>query len=61
MEGIPKNGGFHFVTFHVIVAKSVTATGYGLDDRDSIPNKGKVYLFSTGSRVVLGPNQPPLQ
>jgi hypothetical protein len=37
------------------------ATGYGLDGRDSIPNRGKVFLFFTASRPALGPAQFPIQ
>jgi hypothetical protein len=37
------------------------ATGYGLDDRGSIPSKGKIFLFSTASRPALGPTQPSIQ
>jgi hypothetical protein len=40
------------------------ATGYGLDDgggRSSSPGKAKNFLFSTASRPVLGPTQPPIQ
>jgi hypothetical protein len=39
-------------------------TGYGLDDRvvgSSSPDRGKIFLFSTSSRPVLGPAQPPIQ
>jgi hypothetical protein len=32
-----------------------------LDGQDSIPNKGKIFLYSTRSRLALGPTQPPLQ
>jgi hypothetical protein len=36
-------------------------TGYGLDDRGSIPGRGEVILSSTASRPALGPTQPPIQ
>jgi hypothetical protein len=36
------------------------ATGYGLDDRGSILERGKI-LFSTASRPALGPTQPPIE
>jgi hypothetical protein len=35
--------------------------GYGLNSRASIPGKGKIFLFSTASRLALGPTQPPIQ
>jgi hypothetical protein len=38
-----------------------TATGYGLDDRGSIPRRGKIFLFSVASRPALRPTQPPVQ
>jgi hypothetical protein len=40
------------------------ATGYGLDDRrgrSSSTDRVKNFLFSTSSRPVLGPTQPPIQ
>jgi hypothetical protein len=40
------------------------ATGYGSDDRggrSSSPGRVKNFLFSTASRPVLGPTQPPIQ
>jgi hypothetical protein len=36
-------------------------TGYGLDGRGSIPGSGKIFLFSAGSGLTLGPTQPPIQ
>jgi hypothetical protein len=33
------------------------ATGYEVDGRGSIPGRGKIFLFSTASRPVLGPSQ----
>jgi hypothetical protein len=36
-------------------------TGHGLDGLGSIPNRGKIFLFSTASRPALGPTQPPIQ
>jgi hypothetical protein len=39
-----------------------TATGYGLDDRCSIPGWGwEIFLFDTVSGPALGPTQPPIQ
>jgi hypothetical protein len=35
--------------------------GYELDGPDSIPGRGKTFLFSTASRSALGPTQPPIQ
>jgi hypothetical protein len=35
--------------------------GYGLDSQGWIPGRGKMFLFSTMSRAVLGPTQPPIQ
>jgi hypothetical protein len=37
------------------------ATGCGLDGRVSIPDGGKIFLFSTASRPALRPTQPPMQ
>jgi hypothetical protein len=37
------------------------ATGYGLDCLGSVPFRGKVFLSSTTSRLILGPTQPPIQ
>jgi hypothetical protein len=39
----------------------VIATRYGLDGPDLIPSKGKIFLFSTAYRPILGPTQPPIQ
>jgi hypothetical protein len=61
MEGVPKNRGFGLVRFHVGVAQPVIATAYGLDDRGSIPGRGKIFPFSTASRPALGPIQYPPQ
>jgi hypothetical protein len=36
-------------------------TGYGLDSRGLIPGRDKMFLFSTTSRLILGPTQPPIQ
>jgi hypothetical protein len=33
------------------------ATGYGLDERSSVPSRDKIFLFSTASRPALGPTQ----
>jgi hypothetical protein len=35
--------------------------GYGLDGAGSIPVRGKIFLFSTVSRLVLWPTHPPLK
>jgi hypothetical protein len=37
------------------------ATGYRLDGRSSNPSRDTIFLFSTSSRPVLGPTQPPNQ
>jgi hypothetical protein len=40
------------------------ALGYGLDDRGSsvrFPAGLGIFLFTTASRTVLGPTQPPIQ
>jgi hypothetical protein len=35
---------------------------YGLDDRDSIPDRGRgFFFFVSASRPALGPTQPPIQ
>jgi hypothetical protein len=36
-------------------------TGYGLDGWHSIPSRGKIFLFSTASRLALGPTQSPIK
>jgi hypothetical protein len=38
----------------------IIASGYGIDCRGSVPLRGKVFIFSTASRPVLGPTQPPI-
>jgi hypothetical protein len=35
--------------------------GHGLDDRDSIPDRGKFSLFSTESGLALGATQTRIQ
>lgn len=35
-------------------------TGYRLDVQGSIPGRGKIFLFSTASRLALGPTKPPV-
>jgi hypothetical protein len=37
------------------------SAGYRLDSRGWIPRRGKMFLFSTKSRPVLGPTPPPIQ
>jgi hypothetical protein len=37
------------------------ATGYGLDSRDSIPDRSKIFLLSIASRPAVKPTQPPIQ
>jgi hypothetical protein len=32
-----------------------------MDDRGSIPGRGKIFLFSTASRSALGPTRPPIR
>jgi hypothetical protein len=34
---------------------------YGLDDRGSIPDRGRGFLLAPTSRLALGPTQPPVQ
>jgi hypothetical protein len=45
------------------VAQSVWRLGYGLNDRDSVPDRGsdRIFLFATASRPALGPTQPHIQ
>jgi hypothetical protein len=41
-----------------------TVTDYGLDDQGSrvrFPKGAGIFLFSTASRMTLGPNEPPIQ
>jgi hypothetical protein len=45
----------------VLIAQSLIATGYALDCRGSIPDMGKIFLFSVASEPVLEPTQPPIQ
>jgi hypothetical protein len=41
---------------------SGTALGYGLDDPGFESRKGlEIFLFTTASRLALGPTQPPIQ
>jgi hypothetical protein len=35
--------------------------GLGAGRPGSIPNRGKIFLFSTASRLALGPTQTPIQ
>jgi hypothetical protein len=37
------------------------STSHGLDSWGWIPGSGKIFLFSTTSRPVLGPTQLPIQ
>jgi hypothetical protein len=37
------------------------ATGYGLGSWHLIPDRGKIFLFFTVSRLALGPTQPPFK
>jgi hypothetical protein len=62
-----------FLLFHLLWVQifSSAPTGCGLASdwlraelqrgRSSSPNRGKIFLFSTSSRPILGPNQPPTQ
>jgi hypothetical protein len=36
-------------------------TGYGLDCRGSVPDRGEIILFSIASRPTFGPTQPPIK
>jgi len=47
---------------HLTSLPSGIALGYGLDDRgfESLQGLG-IFLFTTASRLELGPNQPPIQ
>jgi hypothetical protein len=49
--------------FNTFLDTSVSLpTGYGLDDRGSISNRGnEIIVHSTASRPPLGPTQPPIQ
>jgi hypothetical protein len=48
--------------FHVVGELSDTSLGYGLDDRGLESRQGlEIFLFTTLSRPVLGPTQPPIQ
>jgi hypothetical protein len=33
----------------------------GLDDKGSIPGRGRGYFYASASRPALGPIQPPIQ
>jgi hypothetical protein len=46
---------------HISIGVGIGQKGYVLDDWISIPDRGKIFLFSTASRPVLGPNRPPIQ
>jgi hypothetical protein len=45
----------------LFMAQSVWRLGYGLDDRGSIPIRGKKVFLSIVSRPALGSIQPPNQ
>jgi hypothetical protein len=51
----------HFVASGRIDRSVGIAMGYGLEGRDSIPGRDKIFLFSITSRPALGPIQPPIQ
>jgi hypothetical protein len=36
-------------------------SGYGLDDRSSIPGRQEIFPLTSVSRPALGPTQPPAQ
>jgi hypothetical protein len=40
---------------------STYVTGYGLDERGSIPSRNSIYLFTTRFRPAPGTTQPPIQ
>jgi hypothetical protein len=42
------------------VAQSVLSD-YKLDDRDSIPDRGRIFPLASASRPAMGPTQPPIQ
>jgi hypothetical protein len=42
-----------FIQITVAIISVAVATGYGLDGRDSIPDRGKIFLFSIASRPPL--------
>jgi hypothetical protein len=35
--------------------------GYKMDDRGSIPGRGKIFIFSIASGPALGSTKPPIQ
>jgi hypothetical protein len=37
------------------------AAGYRLDGRGSVPDRGKIFVYSTATSSPLGPPQPPVQ
>jgi hypothetical protein len=45
----------------ISIGVGIYQTGYGLDDRVSIPDTDKIFLFSIASRPVLGPTRPLIQ
>jgi len=50
-----------FLCMHYI-ARSVQSLGYRLDDRNSIPGGAwDFFLFTTASKLIRGPIQPPIQ
>jgi hypothetical protein len=52
------------VHVRAVTAQSVHGLDYGLDDRGSrvrFPGRMGIFLFTTASRMALGPIQPPFQ
>jgi hypothetical protein len=47
-----------YIPFYYFASYSAS-TGCGLDGRDLIPGRGKIFLFSTARTPALGPTQPP--
>jgi hypothetical protein len=50
-----------FITHLVTKILKFSRYSDGLDGRGSIPSKSKIFLFSTASRLALGPTYPPIQ
>jgi hypothetical protein len=63
-DGIPLTCLYLFIYFYSFSSRNSSggiATGYRLDGRGSIPDRGKIFLFSTAFRPPLRPTQPPIQ
>jgi hypothetical protein len=61
---------FYYISYIFLNVNPVTQSldssvgrtmSYALDGRGSVPDRGKIFLFSIAFRRALGPIQPPIQ